>query len=283
MLLLLAALATLPMQGTDTTVPVPPRARLSLGNFQGTVTITSWNRSALRVEATHDDDTHIDINVGGGVVQVRGRSRYGPPEVDYRLTVPAEMSLEISSHSGDVKIQGSRGEVQVQTNEGAITVDGGRGRISLQSVEGDVSLADADGRINIGTVDGGVTVRGARGDLSVNAVDGAITLEDIDASSVDASSVDGAISFTGALHDHGRYRLSSHDGNVTVVTPAVNAAVTVSTFDGDFESDFPITLNGISDRKRLNFTLGNGGARLELESFDGTVSLRKPGGRTGDR
>ena len=280
MLLLLAALATLPMQGTDTTVPVPPRARLSLGNFQGTVTITSWNRSALRVEATHDDDTRIDIDVSGAVVQVRGRSRYGPPDVDYRLTVPAEMSLEISSHSGDVKIQG---EVQVQTNEGAITVDGGRGRISLQSVEGDVSLSNADGRINIGTVDGQIAVRGAGGDLSLNAVDGAITLEDIDASSVDASSVDGAISFTGTLHDHGRYRLSSHDGNVTVVTPAVNAAVTVSTFDGDFESDFPITLNGISDRKRLNFTLGNGGARLELESFDGTVSLRKPGGRTGDR
>jgi len=43
------------------------------------------------------------------------------------------------------------------------------------------------------------------------------------------------------------------------------------------ESDFPITLSGITPGKRMNFTMGNGSARLEIESFDGTVSLRKGG------
>jgi DUF4097 and DUF4098 domain-containing protein YvlB len=280
MLLLLAALAAMPMQGTDTTVPVPPRARLGLDNFEGNVTVTTWNRSALRIQATHDDDTRIDVDVGGGVVQVRARSRYGPPEVDYRITVPTDMTLEINCHSGDVKVAGSRGDLQVQTTEGGISVEGGRGRISLQSVEGDVSVTDGDGRISIGTVDGAITVRRSRGDLSLNAVDGPIEMDEVDASNVDASSVDGAITFSGTLRDNGHYRLSSHDGNVTVMTPVVNAAVSVSTFDGDFVSDFPVTLNGVNERKRLNFTLGTGSARLELESFDGTVSLKK---KTGDR
>jgi DUF4097 and DUF4098 domain-containing protein YvlB len=279
MLFLLAALAGAAFQDTDTTVAVRAGSRLNLDNFDGAVTVTTWNRSSMRVQATHDDDTRIEIEARGGSVDVRGRSRYGPPEVEYRLTVPADMSLEINTQSGDVGIEGTKGEVQVQTVEGRITVSGGTGRVSLSSVEGEVLLTGASGRISISAVDGSVTVRGASGDLQISAVDGAILLDDIDAQSVEASTVDGEISFSGIFQDSGRYRLSSHDGDVTVTVPAINAAVSVATYEGDFESDFPVTITGTRTRKRLDFTLGRGSARLELESFDGSVRLRKSSGR----
>jgi DUF4097 and DUF4098 domain-containing protein YvlB len=276
MLLLLAGLT---LQGTDTTVAVRPGARLNLDNFEGDVVVTTWSRSVIRVQATHDDDTRVAVDVTGGTVGVRGRSRYGPPEVEYRLTVPADMNLEISTHSGDVSIDGTRGEVDVQTTEGTVTVAGGSGRISLRSVEGEITLTGASGRISLSAVDGDVTVRGARGTLEINAVDGAIRLEDIDATTVEATTVDGEIDFAGAIRDGGSYRLSSHDGNVTVTAPAIDAVVSVSSYEGDFDSDFPVTLTGNASRKRFNFTLGSGRARLELESFDGTVALRKGPGR----
>lgn len=275
MLLLLAALAGALPQDTDTTVTVRAGSRLNLDNFEGAVTITTWTRNSMRVQATHDDDTRVDVDVRGTTVGVRGRSRYGPPEVEYRLTVPADMNLEVSTHSGDVGIEGTRGEVQVQTVEGRITVSGGTGRVALSSVEGEVQLTGASGRINISAVDGSVTVRGARGDLQISSVDGAVLLEDIEATSVEASTVDGGIEFTGTFQESGRYRLSSHDGDVTVTVPSVDAACTVSTYEGDFESDFPVTITGTRSRKRLDFVLGKGSARVELESFDGTVRLRK--------
>lgn len=278
MLLLLAALAGAVLQDTDTTVAVRAGSRLSLDNFDGSVTITTWNRNSMRVQGTHDDDTRVDIDVSGTSVRVRGRSRYGPPEVEYHLTVPADMSLEVSTHSGDVDIDGTRGEVQVQTVEGAVKVNGGTGRISLSSVEGEVQLTGASGRINISAVDGAVIVRGAKGDVQVSAVDGAVTLEDIDATSVDANTVDGDIDFTGTFQTSGRYRLSSHDGNVTVTVPSIDAEVSVVTYEGDFDSDFPVTLSSSHSRKRMDFTLGKGSARLELESFDGSVRLRKGSG-----
>lgn len=276
MLLLLVVLAGAQVQGTDTTVAVRAGSRLSLDNFEGSVTITTWTRNSMRVQATHDDDTRVEIDVRGTTVGVRGRSRYGPPEVEYRLTVPADMNLEVNTHSGDVGIDGTKGEVQVQTVEGRITVSGGTGRVSLSSVEGEVQLTGASGRISISAVDGSVTVRGARGDLQVSSVDGAVLLEDIDATSVEATSVDGGIEFTGTFQESGRYRLSSHDGDVTVTVPSVDAACSVVTYDGDFESDFPVTITGTTrTRKRLDFTLGRGSARVELESFDGNIRLRK--------
>ena len=55
-----------------------------------------------------------------------------------------------------------------------------------------------------------------------------------------------------------------------------NVTVSVATFSGDFDSSFPVTLKD-KQKHRFTFTLGTGSARLELESFDGSINLRRPG------
>ena len=280
MLALLAAVAISGFhQGTDTTVSLRGSNRLELSSTEGEITVQTWNRNAIRVEADHDDDTRIEIDEGGRTVSVRARARYGPAEVSWRLTVPAEMSLDLSSQSGDVRVSGIKGEVSISTVEGNISVQGGTGFVTLESVEGDIELLSTAGRISASTVDGEITIRGASGDLKASAVDGDVNLEDIDSSNLEANTVDGNISFNGQIRAGGRYRLSSHDGDVTVTTPSINAEVSVSTFSGEFESDYPVTLKNMQKRGRMSFTLGTGGARLELESFDGTVALRKASSR----
>lgn len=272
--------AALAPQGTDTTIAVRGATRLEVSSTEGEITVLTWSRSTVRIAADHDDDTRIEVDQGGGTIRLRARSRYGPAQASWRLTVPADLGLDLSSQSGDVRVSGAKGEVSVATVEGNITVQGGGGFISLQSVDGDVALSGTGGRIEVSTVDGKIEVRRANGDIKANAVDGDILLEDIESSEVEATTVNGDIAFSGAVRARGRYSLSSHDGDVAVMAPSINADVTVSTFSGDFESDYPVTLAGAQNRGRMHFTLGSGGARLDLESFDGTVSLRKgPGAR----
>ena len=51
-----------------------------------------------------------------------------------------------------------------------------------------------------------------------------------------------------------------------------------ASFDADFEVDFQVSLEpGAQEEKRFSFTLGNGSARLELESFDGSIHLTRRG------
>jgi DUF4097 and DUF4098 domain-containing protein YvlB len=191
------------------------------------------------------------------------------------VTVPEDMALSLSSHSGSVSVTGTKGELSVSSVEGSIVAQGGSGFISLQSVEGTIELTDASGRMALSTVDGDLVVRNARGSLKGNTVDGEIRFERIESDEVDASSVDGDITFEGAIRAGGRYHISSHDGDVAVIAPTISADVSVSTFSGDFESDFPVVLTGSQKGGRMNFTLGGGGARLEVESFSGTITLRK--------
>jgi hypothetical protein len=61
------------------------------------------------------------------------------------------------------------------------------------------------------------------------------------------------------------------------VAEKASAAVSVSTFNGEFESDFPVTLTETRKGKRFNFTIGSGSAQVTLESFQGTISLVRPG------
>ena len=76
----------------------------------------------------------------------------------------------------------------------------------------------------------------------------------------------------------GRYALSTHNGDVTVtVAEGTSASVSVSTFNGEFESAFPVTLTETRKGKRFNFTIGGGSAQVTLESFQGTIQLVRPG------
>ena len=56
----------------------------------------------------------------------------------------------------------------------------------------------------------------------------------------------------------------------------VNVTVSVSTYSGDFESDFPVTLSEKSKKGRqFSFTLGTGKAVIDLETFQGSINVRR--------
>jgi hypothetical protein len=51
--------------------------------------------------------------------------------------------------------------------------------------------------------------------------------------------------------------------------------VSVATFNGAFSSSIPVTIERGHRARRFNFTLGSGSAKLELESFSGSVELAR--------
>ncbi len=274
--LALAALAAL--QQTDTTFAVRPGSRLEINNFGGEIAVRAWDRSEVRLHAEHSSRDRIEVSADGQVVTVKASNRRGPPQsVDYDITVPKGMALTLSGLYTDIKVTGVDAEISAETVQGEITVSGGSGYVSLKSVQGAVTLEGCRGRIEVSSVNEGVTVRACNGDINAETVNGDIELTGIESSAVDASTVNGDITYEGALRDAGRYRLSTHDGDVNVTIPArSNASVTVATLNGDFESCFPVQLTGVTPRHRFTITIGSGSAKVELESFNGDIKLRQP-------
>jgi hypothetical protein len=264
----------------DQTVNVTKGTKLDVGNFAGDVTVKTWDRDAVRVQVNLSDRETVDVKPGDQVLTIRSRSVRGgrPRSLDYALTVPKWMAINVNGTYVDANLEGVGGDVAVETTNGDIHVSGGSGFISLKSVQGEIFLEKAKGRIEVRAVNEGIRLADISGDLSAESTNGSIILDRIDSANVDLYSVNGNISYDGPIKDKGLYRLTTHNGLIAVGIPErVNAVLRVRTYNGSFRSTFPVKTDDENQRKRFTATLGNGSAHMELESFGGTIALRRPG------
>jgi hypothetical protein len=275
-----AAFAALSLtQQIDSTVPIERGQRLELDLFHGDIDVKTWSRNAVRVVADPGNGGRVEIERSATTLSVRTSGRRGPPpSTDIELTVPAWLPLDLSGVYSDITIAGARGPITAETVQGEVSAEGGEGLVSVKSVQGGVSVTGARGRIEANSVNADVEVSRSSGEISAETVNGDIDLTGTDATALTATSVNGDVGYDGPVHPGGRYALSTHNGDITLAVPeGASAAVSVSTFNGEFESDFPVTLTETRKGKRFNFTIGSGSAQVSLESFQGTVHLVRPG------
>lgn len=277
--LLMAMAVAAPPQGTvDTTVAVAPDGRLEVGNFRGEVTIRTWDRSEVRIQADVPDRDALWLEGTRSVLTVRTRMHGGPRSVDYHITVPRRMALRVEGNDVDVDIDGAGGSIDVQTVNGDVRVRGGSDFVSLHAVHGEIDLSGASGRIDVSSVNEEIRLRDVQGDIRAETVNGDIDMTGIRSSSAHAATTNGDVTYEGPIAPDGRYRLTTHNGDISItVAESANATIRVATFQGDFEADYPVRLVGSIENKEFTFTMGSGSARIELESFGGSIHVRQPG------
>src|SRR3989442_993370 len=123
-----------------------PGARLDVNNFGGSITVSTWAKSAVRVQAEHSSRDRVQVSGSEAVVSVKSTGRLGPSQViDYTITVPVSMALALSGVYTDITVEGSQGEITAETVQGEVKVTGGSGFVSLRSVNGEVTLEKARG------------------------------------------------------------------------------------------------------------------------------------------
>jgi hypothetical protein len=266
---------------TDTTIAVKPGMRLVLNNYGGSIGIRTWSRNAVRVRADHGRRDWVEFGQVNKELRVTSVSRLGlARSVEYDLTVPAWLPVALSGVYNDVNVDGLQGGIEVETVRGDIVVRHAAGVIALRSVEGVVDLMNSKGKIDVSSVNDAVRVADVAGTIAAEAVNGDIHLIDVDSRDVEATTVNGEVVYDGLILDGGNYRFATHNGDIALgLAESANATVGVSTFSGDFESAFAIQPRKAPKGHRFTFALGNGSAKIDLESFQGSIELMKPGGR----
>jgi hypothetical protein len=245
------------------------------------VTVRAWDRDAVRVQANHSSRERVDMQTADNTLRIRSRASRGPSGlIDFTLTVPRWMAVNLSGSYLAATIEGTSAEVNVETVGGDITVRGGSGTVTLRSIEGEIRADGSAGKLQATTVNDSITLNNVSGDVVAETTNGDVAITASKAASLEVSTVNGDVRFEGPTADKGTYRVSTHNGDIQVsLGQQANATVFVRTYGGDFSSDFPITLpDGMSARsgnKRFNFTLGGGSARVELESFQGDIRVMR--------
>jgi hypothetical protein len=95
---------------------------------------------------------------------------------------------------------------------------------------------------------------------------------------VEARTVNGSIkAATGSASWSGALDFQTVNGSITLTLPAgAGATVSAETVNGDVSSDFPLAVEaGRWGPKSVSGTIGSGGGRLNLETVNGGISIRK--------
>jgi DUF4097 and DUF4098 domain-containing protein YvlB len=273
---LAAAAAVFP---TDTTVTAGPGTRLQLRNLVGDIDVRTWNRDAVRVRAAHSPRERVLIERRGSTLVVGVRPRPGAPgEVDYQLVVPRGMPVSLDGARTSAKVRDLEGDVVIQTISGEIAVQGGDGNVTLSSIQGTISVVGSRGRLEVNSVDGEVRLMEIAGRIFAETVNGAVALRRVVSDSVEVSTINGDLCYDGAIAGAGHYRFRTHNGDITVGLPEqAGATVTLATYRGEIDSDFPLRVGERGEHNRFRLRLGDGRAHLDLESFSGAIRLRRPG------
>jgi prepilin-type processing-associated H-X9-DG protein len=268
----------------DTTVAITPNAHIQIQNFAGSITIHAWDRAAVRIAVGPSRRDEVRVRTSEGAMEIVTVSRSGVPAPhDYDITVPSRASLDVGGTYTDITIEGVRGSVSATTVQGAVSLQGGDGAISLKSVEGTVSVQGAQGRVEVNGVNKGLTLRNVVGDVAAETVNGSIVLDSITSANVEAATVNGEVKYYGTITDRGRYRFASHSGTITLAIPErANATIAAVTYQGTFSSRFTLPASvadriGDGPRRRANVVFGDGSARIEAESFQGSIVHVRPG------
>jgi DUF4097 and DUF4098 domain-containing protein YvlB len=265
----------------DTVLPLSRNGAVEIRLHSGEIIVTGWPRNDVRVRGTSErgqlrleaSPSHIEI----GAHSLRGR--LGDTRVE--VSVPEGTRLAISGNSTDISVRGVKGEVEVATMSGDLVIDHASSRVDFESVSGDVQISRVQGDLRGEAMSGEIDVSDVAGQVEVETVSGDLTLRNVRSRYVRAESVSGSVEFNGPTEAGGRYDFASHSGDVRLLLPSpLGAMISVETFSGTIDSDFPITLQpGQRHGKQFEFQVGNGGARIDASSFSGGIYIQRGTGR----
>ncbi|HEX7045954.1 MAG TPA: DUF4097 family beta strand repeat-containing protein [Gammaproteobacteria bacterium] len=270
----------------DQTLDVPAAGTVSIENLAGSVTVSVWDRNAIRVEGELDDRVErLEFENDGSFTRIKviyPHQRGGDVDGTHLdITVPAASRLEIDGVSSEVDVHGVTGRVRVDTISGDISADGAASEYALESISGNIRLQGTgdDARIKAATISGDIRLGNAQGELEVSSVSGNVQVSDSAFTRIEAANTSGDIDITGKFADGGTFRFKSISGDVTLrFVEAPSGIFDITTFSGGIDNDFgpePQRTGKYAPGMELKFREGDAETSFRVNTLSGDISLQK--------
>ncbi len=277
-----AATAGLAQQPVHESRPVSANAEVSVNNVSGSVSVTGWTRDEVEVTGTlgrrverldvAGDRDHLEIRV------VLPEHSHDSGDAELQIRVPAGASVDVTTVSADISAAGLDGRLEAQSVSGRVEVKDNPRSISAQSVSGDVVITSRAPEVRASSVSGNLRLSLGSGRVEASTVSGDTTLAGGPLEEVHAKTTSGDLRCDAELAPRGSFSFESLSGNLTLAVPeSFPADYEISTFSGDIHNAFgprPERTSRHAPGTELDFTTGSGGARIEVNTFSGDLTLK---------
>jgi hypothetical protein len=225
------------------------------------------------------------IRVGGVGQRVNNLS------IDYRIEVPAATELHCGTGSGDVQVSGIQGPATFTSGSGNVKATGIGNDVQATAGSGDITFSDIQGQVQVTTGSGDISVRGAKGavrlhtgsgKLEIGAPNDAVVAETgsgdviVDGAHADlrVRTGSGDVQIDGNPGAMNYWDLHASSGDVSLHVPSdASLRLYAHTSSGDIDAGIPIVLEGTTAKHELRARIGDGKARVEVETSSGKITL----------
>lgn len=239
----------------------------------------------------------------------RGNFPVPQAAVDWTVSIPAGVAVEIKNSFGDIKVADIRGDLQliningeleaglilgnasienrfgdvnIEEVEGKLEADIKNGDIQVKKVAGDVWLENSFGKIEFDLIEGNLKIRAANSRIDIEEVTGDVDLQNsFDrvrikkcGGSVDIHLNNGDLKLA-STKIGGIYNIEVKFGDVELDLPEnAGFALMAHTSHGEIRSDYPIKVREEMLDKTAEGEINGGGPEIRIEIQNGNINIR---------
>ncbi len=214
---------------------------------------------------------NLDIRKDGSVItaNIDRKLRFNQWQntgISLTIIVPSEMSCNVSSSGGGLKISGVKGTHNFSSSGGGVHLEDITGTTTANSSGGGVTANNQNGDVHLGSSGGGITLDDAHGSVYAHSSGGGVHLNNIHGD-VDAGSSGGGVSVSG---EAGYVKATSSGGPVHINISNLSKELYLQSSGGGIDATIK---NGAS--LGLDLDLSSDKVNIELHNFSGKVEKNR--------
>lgn len=214
--------------------------RFSISNVNGSIVVTGGSGDSVEIIAIKKADSQKELD---------------------------EIEIEISHTDNEITVETELGESDHWYSRGS----------NSGSVKYEVIVPEGTELDSVETVNGNVNISGVSGKVVAESVNGDLDISDL-AGDVGLSTVNGSIDAVfRVLEDEQRVKAETVNGRVTIKLPEKSdVEISADTLNGGIHAgDFELEVEKGFVGSDLNGKIGNGSARLNIDTVNGAIKIRK--------
>ena len=268
---------------------------LNVATAAGSVTVTGANVETVQVKvvktAYDSSQARADEEVKGikYTIEQSGNTvtlKYELPQsmnfsnnvntVDFDVTVPNEVTVDVDGSMGEVNVAGTQGNVDINNDFGNVTIEDIEGALTVQTNSGDVnatSIVAGDENIDLRSDFGGVTLEKASGqDITLDSNSGTITLREVRASGNLTTNTDfGNTKFENGSADS--LHIETNSGEVSLVRITISGEIFVKDDFGNIELEQALANSYDLHANSGAITVDGAKGELKADSDFGNITI----------
>src|SRR6185503_1562064 len=262
-------------------MPLGMEGAFRVMNMVGSVVVHGWPKDPVLIRGTigPGDQFYAGGGYTGAKMFIESADQRDPKPANLEIWVPSRARVWVKTATANIDVDAVEGGLDLYVVSGTVDVTGSPRELNAEAIDGDIHVTGSPAWLRAKSASGSITLRGGSSDAGISTVSGAVKVDGGSFERTKIETVTGNVSFAGQVDRSGTFDFDTHSGAIDIAIPdKTNASFSVVTIAGSIANNINRarpTAGRFGRGSELTTDAGDGGAKVSVRTFKGSVTLRR--------